>query len=442
MLSSSMASRFFLFALLSTGALAVLGPKYQGGGARHKARPRKKLVRLPAVASFVHGPDRLFREFASKTAKLQGRLDDVQRKSFRTTKKLKAQYERQLSTKVAEDRATGRTNSRLRDQIATLQKANKRLRKGANDFMQENRLLIANFEKIVSNISVAQEFVNTTLETSAHKFNRDPNVQVLSDLAEQDEERRHTLYHEQRLREVEGAAPVSMLQSHTELRPYPEADASPADPEALMQALLGSLEDLKKEQNASDALMKDAFEKEMEKIARHHTAQLGEQADLNATLAYEEELHEKLVAAYKFASDKHELLLHRTTAFQAFARRLGNSHSGAKSLGQNGHGANNQRSWAPAAKKVAHSKRTTRGKSTHKAHPKTTLRKPLNNDSAAKPAVANFTHDVVSEELNATKKPGSESLIQTKPLQKAPLAQLEAAPQAPKLASFFSWLTH
>jgi len=364
-----MAARsLLLFALLATGALAVLGPKHRGGGARHEARPRKRSMQLPAVASFVQGPDRVFKEFASKTANLQGRLDDVRRKSFRATKKLKAQYERLLSAKVAEDRATGRTNAQLRDHIDRVQKANKRLRKGANELVQENGLLIANLEKILSNISIAQEFANTTLETSAHNLNRHTNVQVLSDLAEQDEERRRASYHEQRLRDVEGAVPVSMLQSHAELRHYSEPDESQDGPEALMRALLGSLEDLKKEQNASDALMKDTFEEESEKIARHHAAQLDEQVELNATLAYEEGLHEKLVGAYKFASDKHEFLLHRTTAFQVFARQLGNSHSGTKSLRQNSHGAKSQRSWALAARKVARGKRLRKGKSAHKAH--------------------------------------------------------------------------
>jgi len=322
MILCALALLFQLFAATATALPPHIGTADQRRlqqGVRHKRGASQ--ISLPKVSTIMDQPDRTFKELSSKTISLEERFVQHQTQNVRALKKQKAEYEKRLRDQFTENRATERMNRKLSQEIEDLQQANTRIRAKANKVSKENDELRGHLQGMLSNISLAQEFANGTLGAARELFHEAPELQVLADLAQKDAAEEQEQLHQHHLNLIGGGLKISMFQADAGARPRQQDEQG--DPADLLQSLLASLSDLTKQEEASSAQLKEAFERESKKSDEQREALLQKQAELNATLSAEAALHERLVSALNFVQATNKRLLKHSTSLRNFALRLG-----------------------------------------------------------------------------------------------------------------------
>merc|ERR1719262_698727 len=95
-------------------------------------------------------------------------------------------------------------------------------------------------------------------------------------------------------------------------------------PQELLTKLLASWEAVSKEESVGEASLKESFELELRTGEAQYSKLLKEQTALNATMAEQEDLKQKLTAAVSYLETTHNQLLEQRTSLRQFARRLSN----------------------------------------------------------------------------------------------------------------------
>jgi len=298
-------------ALLQEQNATVVKTSNVSHSARHVAKVKTHDANdtsLPETSSVLANSHRVFTAMGSQMAALEARMTDVQQEGALAVSKQKAQYEEKLKKQRAEAHATELVNAHTTNEIEELRKSNADVRKKAEKLAQAGNKLKSDIQGIQANITTAAEFIDKTLAASEEMFENAGELKVLTELAEQDGIQSKAVAHQKRLNTI------GMLQ---------QSEKGAEQPQDLLQSLLSSFGDLAKEQNASEALLKEAFEKQFQSGVDRQKSLLEEQAKLNATKQTETELKEKLTVALNHLEKVHAQLLQRRESLQLFLGRFG-----------------------------------------------------------------------------------------------------------------------
>merc|ERR1719356_241086 len=175
--------------------------------------------------------------------------------------------------------------------------------------------LTADLKTLQTNISTAQEFVENALGTSAEMLSSAPQLQVLKELAQKDAEMGQSRDHESRLNQIR----VAMLQRASGVS---NVDGNVVAG-GIHESLNSALEELAKEQNASAASLKHAFDDKFQAGEEQRNRLLMDLRGLNAAETAALELNERLTVAVRHLNKTHETLLQKSQSMRQYAQRIG-----------------------------------------------------------------------------------------------------------------------
>jgi len=262
--------------------------------------------------------DGAFRTVSSKMDELHAGLAKVKSDSLNAIAKQKQELELKLEGLQSKNRNVESSNALVAEDISYLRKKNLELRASASELSEETHNITIELEAIRSNISMAQEFIAKSVDSTGKTLHGNPELQVLSDLDDEDKIAERAKHHEKRLSDLQQLAGVqaSMIQLGV------EEEKKPAT-ESLVEDLLSSWTSLSAQQGTSLSSMSQAFDEEKQKCELKYTALLQEQTELNITKQTEDTLNVKLQGAVAHLRLAHTHLLSERVALQRFAKRLG-----------------------------------------------------------------------------------------------------------------------
>lgn len=257
-----------------------------------------------------------FRAVTSKMDELHAGLAKIKADSLNAVSKQKADLDSKLELLLARNRDTESTNTRLAEDIRSLQEKNLGLRNESNELLEECKHITSELQVMQTNISMAQEFIEKSIKSS--NLTDNPELAILADLDMKDASVEALKLHERSLSQMELLAKgpkVSMFQmGATEKNPGTQD---------LLNELLQSWDSIGGQQNGSSYALEEAFEKEKERHEKQYATLLKEQGDLNATKQAQESLNSKLQGAITHLKSSRDHLLQEKMALQKFAKRLG-----------------------------------------------------------------------------------------------------------------------
>lgn len=292
---------------------------------------------LPGLSSLL--PSKVFSAMKAKVEALEHRLSDVQKENIAAIGEKKQQYEQYLSEQQRENNEVKFANKRIRDEIQNVKRSNAVLRNKSHALLKKNQDLRTELGAIRANLTLAQEFLQEGLNATGKQA---PELEVLAELAEKDEQRAKTMEKQARLNEIGGnSLDVSLLEFSGHVSDGAHTENGAESAEVLVEVLAAQLSELAKEQNASETVLKSAFGKQKKRVSRERAALLEEQLQLNRSIADVRALHQRLSAAVKHLTKVHDGLLARRKAIKLFAQRLGAKEqntraSNSKSAKKNG----------------------------------------------------------------------------------------------------------
>eukprot|EP00927_Polykrikos_kofoidii_P012222 TRINITY_DN1525_c0_g1_i1.p1 TRINITY_DN1525_c0_g1~~TRINITY_DN1525_c0_g1_i1.p1 ORF type:complete len:389 (+),score=63.27 TRINITY_DN1525_c0_g1_i1:77-1168(+) len=312
-------ARFFFLAVLFAIAkgLNQFAPdqlKSEHGG---KTGVGKSKTELPDVAKLL--PSRAFAAMKLRVAELRKHLAGKQRKSIAALQEIKAIYDRKLDLQMKNNSGVQRRNLLIASRTQLVQKKNVGLRLRAMNLMKANDVLRSQLDVLSSNLSLAQEFAQEGLAGSTTNASE---IQVLSELAEQDEVARTMSRKHELLGHLGHASAISLIGS--------AGDVHERSADHIMDTLSSSLEKLSIEANMSKSLLQTAYEKQLAEAIEKHDDLIRDQFLFNKSNSEAEELRDRLSAAVKSLSEVHDHLLARVKAVKAFAFRIGSQQTSAE----------------------------------------------------------------------------------------------------------------
>jgi hypothetical protein len=267
---------------------------------------------LPDLTELL--PSNSFSTLKSTVATLEKRLAEDQKRSARALRQLKMEYELKLRKSEKDNSRVEHDNSQIASRVTELKQSNVALRRRAAELVKANDVLKLQLNDFASNLSLAQEFAREGLLLSAANASE---VQVLVELTELDNSARAASKKQALLSEFGGhSGKVSLVSIFGETHKRSAND--------IMETLATDFSKLSDEENTSQTMLREAFEKKLSDVMTRHEALLSEQAGLNKTKADAEEVHERLSAAVNHLSKIHNQLLARVKAIKAFGLSLGN----------------------------------------------------------------------------------------------------------------------
>jgi hypothetical protein len=303
--------------LVAANALSSLGSSQSKHKHSTQMSAGKSEKGLPDVEALL--PSRSFSAMKSKVAALEKRLAEEHQERIGSLMKLKDVYEQKLKLSKRNTSRVERDNIDIASRIKEVKKSNDGLRRQATGLVKANKLLTIQLESFSSNLSLAQEFVQEGLAASAANAS---DVQVLAELTEQDEAARAISKKQSLLGEFgDPSRKLSLLATVGDVHEHAAGD--------IMGNLATSLSKLSEEDNTSQTVLREAFEKKLSEGLVRHEAALSDQASLNKTKSDVEKLHERLSAAVNHLSKIHSHLLARVKAIKSFAFSLGSAQSSA-----------------------------------------------------------------------------------------------------------------
>jgi len=247
----------------------------------------------------------VLRRITSQVSTLQKIVTDAQKDNELELSSRKKEYESKLDFGRKANEELASTNAALNLDIEKLRASNEELRKQAQELEKANGAMTAKLEAQMSNITVAKDFVATSLKNGKQKGLQE--LSILEELKAQDAER----WAHKAKDEWVGNLGLSLLQ----------VQESPAD-DSVIGSLQTALSSVSAEYNRSKKLLHEAFLAEQVSIQDGHEALLAEQQGLNATKAGLIDRGSRLEAAVKFLQERQRRLHDRLVSLQLFNRRL------------------------------------------------------------------------------------------------------------------------
>jgi len=271
---------------------------------------------LPNVTEVLTKPAEIFTALNSHVAQLGERLAEVQRQGQDHISGLKQKYEANLTDQKDHTGNVTAENNGLHADIDKLNENIANLRSTADDLNRKNKNLVDDLKSLQRNITTAQEFVMNAVNTTEEMLSSAPELGVLDELAQKDEEMIKQRAHSQRLGAVSSAkGGVSLLQM--------TVNKEFEDPHGLLELMDNALQALTVEQNASEAILTASYQKEYSEGADKLASLMGEQTDMKNTKSDAIELQAKLQGAVDHLQATHQALIEHSSAVRAFAKRMG-----------------------------------------------------------------------------------------------------------------------
>jgi len=291
--------------------LSSLGSIHQTNGTSRKIVG----TNLPDVKELL--PSRSFSATKSTVEELERRIAEEQRTSVHALEDIKADYEKRLEAQNKNNSLLHHENRLVAARILAVKKYNEGLRQRATALVSSNVAVRRELEALLSNLTLAREFVQDGLAASEMNAS---DTEVLSELAAQDEVARTNDKKKELLavRSSKGTQ-VSLMGA--------VGDIHERSSDAILETLSSSLAALSSDASVSSEMLKEAFEKKETELAGKHEDFMQENVSLKQQKSDTEELSKRLSAAVRGLTKTNEYLLARHKAVKAFAERLGRSQT-------------------------------------------------------------------------------------------------------------------
>merc|ERR1719396_104538 len=208
----------------------------------------QKSGRLPEIPSLLNKPSKVLLELSKQISSLKEHLAEAEAHNHHEVAHRKTEYEAVLEQQRMNSTSMEKANRKVKSEIEELMLSNANMRKRAAQLGKQGSMLRQKLATLQSNLSIAQEYLVTTLRA-------DPNdkvkLSVLRELDEQDELLSKSSDHEARLKKVGGMALLQEVSAPTD-----------SDPFYVVQVLGSKFDELEREQKASMAALKENFEKD------------------------------------------------------------------------------------------------------------------------------------------------------------------------------------
>jgi DNA repair exonuclease SbcCD ATPase subunit len=266
---------------------------------------------LPNVSQVLTKPEEIFSALSSHVNKLGERLTAVERQGQEHMSALKQSLEANLTDQKDHIGNETAENTQLKADIDQLNGNIAHLRSTADDLKRKNKNLVEDLKSLHRNMSTIEEFAMNSLNTSEEQLTTAPQLQVLQELAQKEQEMEHQHAHSQSLSAVSAAkGAISLIQIDD-------------DAHGLVEYLNNALQQLASEQNASEASMTASFQKDYSEGADQLAALAEEQQNLKTSKSDALELQAKLQAAVDHLETTHKHLTENSQAVRGFAQRMG-----------------------------------------------------------------------------------------------------------------------
>jgi len=314
MVSSTLMKTFMAFAFLPSLAVAGSADECRTYGvtllqvqARVVEEPKSVLTSANKVLS---EPMEAYQAVNSKISELMTRLSDQHTEAAAEVASRKARYERTLKAELEREQSIKAANAAITKEIHHVQNLNGDLRWRAATLGHSNDAMRSDLRSLQENMTMAQEFVATSLSHSDDA--QAAELEVLAELAANDAKEAESKLKSQRLQEISGKSKVSTLQFRS----------SRSSPEELMAVLSSGLADLKMEENATLASMKQMFDTQFNEANSRCASLLDEQTALNTTRSTAQQLNKRLESAVHHLEQTEKYLKAQINAIRGFAGKM------------------------------------------------------------------------------------------------------------------------
>jgi len=243
---------------------------------------------------------------------LQASLSEAQQQESAQLAGHKEKLERKLKTAYDANMEIQHSNEATATRIKDLQSSNLALRAQGEHLTNTNEDLRQSLMSFRSNMSVADEFMDHTIEATGQALHKAPELQILKDLAGEDAENQQKAAQDARLKEVEGKSHISMLQHSTDPKSF----------EDMVSNLAAELKHVSDTKVTTKASLDAAFDKSMNQTAATHVDLVQKASSLQASLEMTTLVNKKLTAAVKHLEETQKTLLEKTDSLHRFAMRL------------------------------------------------------------------------------------------------------------------------
>lgn len=318
------------------------------------ASAKTKTKNLPPVKTFTLKHEGVIQELQTHVSDLEESLEETQKEKNEQLRQMRVVYDAAIKKAEAEAKLELNYNARTKAEIETLRTSSTGLARTSKRIHQEAEQLRKETQALKRNLSIAEDFVNKALIADNKTLSFDvPELRVLGelkdkDLAEDEDALRQDVWNNlitfpsflqlsgQQSLKVKQKLSVKQMTALRQLlakgdlakRQGKVSVAMPTRavqtiPLNLVSSLMESLTELNNEHNASAQALKEATEKELQKLVKRKAVALKEQGPLNETLAQETEYNKELKRTVNHVKAARDDLLQRLTSLRLYSARLG-----------------------------------------------------------------------------------------------------------------------
>jgi len=268
-------------------------------------------VNMPSVREMLNGPIASVSAISEHVHTFEATIEAMNQSAMHVAFQDKVNYEGQLRDQASKIMKIQKTNEYTEDDIFDVRNTNRQLRQEAMSLKQDNKELVADIDFMLKNLTIAEEFMASTINQSMARLNYDQarELNVLQDLMDQDANESAYETHRRHLEEI-GRFSLLSVKSDTD---------SPKD---ILLYLSQAVDNLKTQQNQSQVGMKFKFQQMFHTGEQRFQELIAEQELLNNTQASEYALQTRLQKAVQSLKETKEMLVSRTHALRQFAIRL------------------------------------------------------------------------------------------------------------------------
>jgi len=292
---------------------------------------------LPSVTEVMSVPKQMFATMSQHVSNLEARLAEVQKKNQDEMLDMKHNYDANLTDTKTENQNITAQNAGLKADINRINKSVRKLRSTANQLESDNGILLLDMQKTRANLTTAEEFTTKAMNSSDEMLFAAPELHVLTELAKKEEQMGSEREHSSRISQIASVTSASLLQVDSSeskntkkskrTKPAKESEEdskkdSHEDSHGLLDMMTEALQELAVEQNSSAAILRGAFDKDLDTMMQKRAKLMADQEELKATKTSALELEARLSAAVEHLEHLHSHLHERSESIHAFAKRL------------------------------------------------------------------------------------------------------------------------
>jgi uncharacterized phage infection (PIP) family protein YhgE len=274
-------------------------------------------------------------------ADLEKSLAELQERHAATVGALKENYETNLSVTERRNRASEHRNAKMAREIQQLEHSIMVLRSRASNLSDSNVQLRAQVRSAQENITTARDFIFNLLNSSNESVEATPELHILKELEQEEQETTAAKEHAQRLVEVKQSSSLLQLDVN---RPHKRWQKSKAKrraakqattlsetandtvpfqaPEELLKSMVSNLDGLAEEQNNSEVAFAKSFEEEYAALAKRSQEIEREASMLNTTKEKDIEIKQRLEVAVERLNEMNVALTAARSSLFGFIRRI------------------------------------------------------------------------------------------------------------------------